>query len=106
MSISPGSDGIRFYYPEEVGAAYEAAEMKVRQLILHNRLKMPGWVEVSRIQTDSQIRVVAREIADAVIRSMPDWQIPASGDITDIPGVQVEKSDSVSFDWGQIRESR
>jgi hypothetical protein len=88
-----GNGGL-FYYPEEVVAAYEAAEYKIHHLVLHGKLLIPsnsvgGSLGVFT-QRDIYIKQLAREIADAVIRTVPDWTVP-QGDIADIPGVKVER---------------
>jgi hypothetical protein len=83
-----GTTGL-FYYPEEVTAAYEGAEYKIRQLLANGRLSLPTWAD-DAIRREPLIRCLSREIADAVIRTVPDWTVPV-GDIADIPEVNVEK---------------
>jgi hypothetical protein len=88
-----GNGGL-FYYPEEVEAAYEAAEYKIHHLILHGKLILPNTAFNGSLgtfcQKDRYIKQLAREIADAVIRTVPDWTVP-QGDITDLPEVRVER---------------
>lgn len=88
-----GNGGL-FYYPEEVEAAYEAAEYKIHHMLLHGKLILPGSAYSGSLgtftQRDCYIKRIAREIADAVIRTVPDWTVP-QGDIADLPEVRIEK---------------
>lgn len=74
----------RFHHEDDISAAYEAAEFVIRRLIDQERILVPDERPVA---TRNTIRQVAREVAEAVIRS----DAYVSGDISDIPGVRIER---------------
>lgn len=74
----------RFHHEDDVTAAYEAAEFVVRRLVANETILLPDYRPGANKAT---VKRVAREIADAVIRS----DVMADGDITDL-GVTVERT--------------
>lgn len=76
----------RFQHEDDISAAYEAAEFVIRRLIQQEVILVPDERPVASRNT---VRKVAREVADAVIRS--DSNADISGDISDVPGVRIER---------------
>lgn len=73
----------RFHHEDDVTAAYDAAEFVVHNLVSRRLILVVDEREPAKSNT---IRRLAREVADAVIRSGGI----DSTDIADFPGVQVE----------------
>lgn len=72
-----------FIHEEDVQAAYESAEFAVQRLVSQERILL---VSYKPADVTSQVKYLAREIADAVIRSQS-----VEGDIADVPGIHVER---------------
>jgi hypothetical protein len=74
----------RFHHENDISAAYESAEIIVAGLVQRNVVLVPDEREPARTHT---IRRLARDVTDAVIRSGYE----NLGDISEIPGVQIER---------------
>ena len=77
-----------FLQEEEIRAAYDAAELVVSILVAKDVILVPDYRPAARKAT---INRIAHDVADAVIRT----QTFESGDITDLPGVVVERVNGV-----------
>lgn len=73
-----------FHNEEDIRVIYEAAEFAVTRLVAQNVILVVDERQPAKRNT---IRKVARSVADAVIRNA---NVIESGDITDVPGVNVE----------------
>jgi predicted PilT family ATPase len=71
-----------FIHEDDVKAAYEAAEFSLKRSFRGSKT-FEDW---KKADFDNMVRRVARDVADAVIRSQL-----VEGDIADVPGIHVER---------------
>jgi hypothetical protein len=77
----------RFFHEDDIKAAYDSAEIVIRQLVADGRIiVMNNGIAPTIRDYHKMVRGVASDIADAVIRSRPEY-----GDISEVPGVQIER---------------